>query len=91
MNHLLVKLAGTGVVVMLAAGACTAKGAEPFKDAPQDGHHDNTPAKIIEMPDGFSNLAEKCSPHGHARIFSAYHGNDNRSALSVIQDESCPA
>jgi hypothetical protein len=40
------------------------------------------------MPDGFTNIATKCGPPG-VRLISAFHGNDNRSAISAVLDPAC--
>lgn len=72
----------------LLLGGCSQKGREPFRDAPQDGRHDNNPAKIIEMPDGFSNLATKCVDG--VRYTVAFKGDLNRAALSTLGgDNGC--
>ena len=75
------------VPLVLLTG-CTQKSLERFRDAPRSGTTNRTPADIIEMPDGFSNLATKCD-HGN-RIYVAYKGNDNRASIGVVPgDASC--
>jgi hypothetical protein len=74
-------------VVVGSATACSAKGREPFKDAPVQGKHDRTPARIIEMPDGFSNLATKCVDG--MRYTVAYHGDHAYGAITVSADPAC--
>lgn len=82
-------IAGTALIAtMIAACSSTSKIAEPFDDAPVNGHLTG-PAVIVNMPDGFSNFAEKCDNHGN-RIFTAFHGDANRAAIAVIRDPSCP-
>ena len=77
------------VFVAVALPGCSQKYQEPFKDAPQDGKHDSTPAKIIEMPDGFSNLASKCV--GGVRYTVAYHGDHPYGAVNTLGgDNGCP-
>ena len=76
-------------VILGSAAACTAKSREPFKDAPVNGKHDRTPAQIIEMPDGFSNLATKCV-HG-MRYTVAFHGDHAYGAITVTADPACAA
>ncbi len=68
--------------------SCSQKMQEPFRDAPTTGH-DNAPAMIIEMPDGFSNLATKCDGHGH-RLYVAFHGDGAYGAITAIGDPGCP-
>lgn len=83
------RLALLAVPAVLLLGACSQKFQEPFKDAPQDGHHDNTPAKVIEMPDGFSNISTKCV--GGVRYTVTYHGDRAYGAVSVTGgDNGCP-
>lgn len=84
-----VGVAGAVAVVALTAGSCGDKMSEPYADAPV-AHHDTRPAVVIDMPDGFSNLAVKCAESGHVLLVSAFHGNDNRAAVTAVPDQSCP-
>lgn len=79
------------IVGALAAGllvtACSEKYEEPWKDAPTEGRN-SEPAAVIEMPDGFSNLATKCD-NGN-RVYVAYKGDQNRAAVAVVpNDPTC--
>jgi len=65
----------------LVITSCSEKTREPFRDAPQGARND-TPADIIEMPDGFSNVSTKCD-HGN-RIYVAFKGDANRAAIAVV-------
>lgn len=67
--------------VLMLAG-CSDKTKEPWRDAPTSPERNSEPASIIEMPDGFSNVATKCD-HGN-RIYVAYKGDQNRAALAVV-------
>ncbi len=67
---------------------CGAKAQEPGRDAPKVNDHDRTPAKIIEFPDGFSNASVKCV--GGIWMVSAFHGDDNRAAMSALMDPKFP-
>ena len=69
-----------GVVALVAGTAGCSKFTEPFKDAPTSGH-DNAPALVIEMPDGFSNMATKCI--NGIRYTVVYHGDSTYGAVSV--------
>lgn len=69
------------------AVSCGDKQQEPFKDAPIS-EHQNEPAKVIEMPDGFSNLATVCGAPG-IRVFAGYHGDDNRMSIAAVPDPNC--
>lgn len=82
------RILAVAVVPFVLAG-CLEKHTEPFKDSPTSKVRNSDPADVIEMPDGFSNLATKCDGHGH-RIYSAFHGDDNRAALAVVVDPTCP-
>jgi hypothetical protein len=78
-------LAAAAVVVALAGCAQKSHG---FQDSPVNTHlTDNSPAQIINMPNRFANIAEKCDHHGH-RVYSTTRDG---SALTVIADPSCPS
>jgi hypothetical protein len=80
-----IAIVATVTTALLTAGvvsSCGAKGQEPYKDAPVQGTHDRGAAKIIEMPDGFSNLATKCV--GGVRYTVIYKGDDNRGSVSML-------
>ncbi len=91
--HLTVK-AGILAITATAAAAltltgCSQKMQEPFRDAPVSGHQ-SAPAEVIEMPDGFSNIADKCDGHGH-RVYVVFHGDGSYGSVTAIPDPSCPA
>lgn len=72
----------------LAAGGCGAKANEPFKDAPRSGNTNTTPADVVTMPDGFTNVASKCD-HGN-RLYVSYHGDAAYASIAVVpNDPSC--
>lgn len=62
------------------------KATEPYQDA-KIGTKDKTAAKVIEMPDGFSNLATKCV--GGVRYTVSYKGDANRTAIATVLDPAC--
>lgn len=75
--------------VTLLLASCGAKAMEPYKDAPTSSDRNSGEATVIEMPDGFSNLATKCD-NGN-RIYVAYKGDLNRAAIAVVgKDKTCP-
>lgn len=81
-----------GAVVAVAAFTLTgcdalAKYTEPFKDAPRSANEDNSAARVITMPDGFSNLATKCVDG--MRYTVAYHGDSTYGAINVVADPKC--
>lgn len=74
-------------VSALALGGCD-KLTEPFKDAPRSDVTNSQPADVIEMPDGFNNLASKCD-HGN-RLYVTYHGDGAYGSVSVVpHDPTC--
>ncbi|WAZ20227.1 hypothetical protein STRCI_001328 [Streptomyces cinnabarinus] len=75
-------------VTLAVLAGCSAKGTEPFKDAPRSGKDNGTAADLIRFPDGFSNAATKCD-HGN-RLYSAYHGDSPYAAIAVVaNDPTC--
>jgi len=79
-------LAAVLAVIALVAAGC-AKFTEPFKDAPTSGHNGSA-AQVIEQPDGFSNMAEKCDGYGHL-VVSVYHGGSPYGSVAIITDARC--
>lgn len=76
---------------LIAAGmlaGCSQKALEPFRDAPVSGHQSGA-AEVIEMPDGFSNIADKCDGHGH-RVYVVFHGDSGYGSVTAISDPTCP-
>jgi hypothetical protein len=82
----LIGTAAATLAVSVLAGCVGNKPNQPFKDAPRNGA-DNSPALVIEMPDGFSNLATKCV--GGVRYTVAYHGDSKYGAVATVVDPSC--
>ncbi|MEU0940364.1 hypothetical protein [Embleya sp. NPDC005971] len=71
-------------VLLLGLTACGDKATEPFKDAPRAGTN-NSPARIVTNPDGFSNVAAKCD--GPNMLYVAYHGDNAYAAITVVADD----
>jgi hypothetical protein len=70
----------------LALTGC--KATEPFQDAPVSSR-DKSPAEVYDMPDGYSNFAEKCDKHGN-RIVVVFHGDGTYAGVTAIpNDPSC--
>jgi hypothetical protein len=81
-------LSGAAMVAVLATMNGCSKATEPFRDAPRSGTVNNKPADVVEMPDGFSNVATKCD-HGN-RIYVAFHGDKAYASIAVVpNDPSC--
>lgn len=78
------------LAVVLTLGGLTGCGkfVEPYNDAPVSGQNKNA-AEVVNMPDGFSNVATKCD-HGN-RVYVAYHGDSAYGSVAVSpKDPSCP-
>lgn len=72
---------------MFALAACQGGNDAPVVDGNESG--DQTPAEILAMPDGFSNIATKCDPHGN-RVYVIYHSDSPYGSIAVVpQDKSC--
>lgn len=78
----------TAAVVAAAASTilagCSDKANEPFKDAPRHGTN-SAPAEVIEMPDGFSNIAGKCD--GPNFVYTAFHGDHTYASVAVVPND----
>lgn len=81
-------LAIAGLCALALAGCNSQKATEQFRDAPRSAVVNDQSADVIEMPDGFSNLATKCD-HGN-RIYVAFHGDSAYASLTAVaHDPSC--
>jgi len=80
-------LAGVLAAVGLSLGACNDKATEQFHDAPVSGR-DRSAAEVYDMPDGFSNFAEKCDHHGN-RVVIVFHNNGAYAGVAVVKDPTC--
>lgn len=79
------------IAALVLAGASLAgcKANEPHQDAPVSDR-DKSPAEVYDMPDGFSNFAEKCDKHGN-RIVVVFHGDGTYAGVTAIpNDPTCP-
>lgn len=80
--------AGLAVAGLVLTGCGVGKMTEPYKDAPRSGTDNGSPADIVRMPDGFSNIATKCD-HGN-RVYVAFHGDKAYASMAVVAaDPSC--
>ncbi len=77
-------IAAAGLAGLLLSG-CSQKAREPFRDAPVDRDRNDGPARIIEFPDGFSNMSAKCD--GPNMVYSPYKGDNNRTAIGVAPND----
>jgi hypothetical protein len=82
-------MAGAALAAGLLAGCGpTSKIAQPYDDA-SVSRHLTGPAEVVNMPDGFSNFADKCDGHGH-RVFVVFHNDSAYGAITAINDPTCP-
>lgn len=83
-------IAGLSLLVvglLLLSGCGVDKAQEPFKDAPR-GQTNDSPADILQMPDGFSNIAAKCD--GTNRVYVVFHGDNTYGSVAVSpNDPAC--
>jgi hypothetical protein len=77
----------TGIVVLASGCDLGDKASQPFQDAGRTGTINKEKADIIEMPDGFNNLATKCD-HGK-RIYVSYHGDSAYGFGFAVDDAAC--
>jgi hypothetical protein len=69
----------------LTAEGCD-KAMEPYQDAPI-GQRVNLKVDIVEMPDGYSNIATVCKDG--MRYSSITNGNNTYGGISVTADPKC--
>lgn len=75
-------------VTVVAASGC-ARAMEEFRDAPI-GRRDDSPADVINMPDGFSNLATKCDPYTKGvRVYVTKNSGGHARAAVAVTDPNC--
>ncbi|HXK36056.1 MAG TPA: membrane lipoprotein lipid attachment site-containing protein [Candidatus Paceibacterota bacterium] len=75
-------------IIALLSGCGSTKMTEWNKDAPISTR-DDSPAEVINFPDGYSNVASKCN-HGN-RLYVLYHGDGSFGAVTVVrEDRTCP-
>ncbi len=78
-----VTAAAIAAATLLTVSAC-----EWENDAPRAAVDETSPAVVIQMPDGFSNVATKCV--GGLRYSTVYASGGAYGALSVVADPACP-
>src|SRR4029453_4331946 len=90
MKLALVVLILLAIVIMTIglSGACSGKQLERYNDAPV-GVQNTGPADVMNMPDGFSNVATKCD-HGN-RVYVIFHNDAAYGSVAVVaKDPTCP-
>lgn len=71
---------------MMTIAACSSYNDKRGRGDAPIGPFDDSPAEVINMPDRFANVANKCDGHGH-RVYST----TREAAVTVIADPSCSA
>jgi hypothetical protein len=71
------------LVIAALLGGCSKK-LEPFRDAPRAATN-TSPADVITMPDGFSNVAAKCD--GPNRVYVVFHGDSAYGTVAVAPND----
>ena len=75
------------LAILLSASSCQSANDAPVVGGNESG--DQTPAEIIAMPDGFSNVATNCDIFGN-RVYTGYHKDVVSLSIFVVpQDPSC--
>jgi hypothetical protein len=83
----LATMGAAALLTVTALGGCS-KLTEQFRDAPRSSVVNSQPADVIEMPDGFNNVATKCD-HGN-RIYISFHGDGSYGfGFAVKDDPTC--
>jgi hypothetical protein len=72
---------GLALLAVAVLTACSQKDREPFRDASVSDRNES-PARVLTFPDGFSNVAAKCD--GPNMVYTAFKGDANRASLSVV-------
>lgn len=76
------------VSALLLVTGCGNKANESSQDSGINAR-DTSGAEILNFPDGFTNVATKCS-HGD-RVFVAFHNDGSYASIAVVgQDPTCP-
>lgn len=81
---ILLVVVGAALLIFAMVGCGADKAQEPFKDAPR-GNTNESPADIIQMPDGFSNVAAKCD--GTNRVYVVFHGDNAYGTVAVAPND----
>lgn len=77
-------LAVAALAAAVPLAGCAGKYQEHGKDAPI-GARDDKPADVINMPDGYGNVAAKC--HGPNMVYSLFHLNAEYGAVAVAPND----
>jgi hypothetical protein len=72
------------VGIATAATGCSQKTKEVGRDAPVSSH-DDKPARILNMPDGFSNVSAKCD--GPNMVYVVFHSDSPYGSVDVVPND----
>jgi hypothetical protein len=79
------RILGITLLSLTLLTSCS-KRARGLEDSPIDQLHiDHGAAQVIDMPNGFGNIAVKCDHHGHRVYATTQH------AVTVVADLDCPS
>ncbi|MBL7492108.1 hypothetical protein I6A60_28305 [Frankia sp. AgB1.9] len=76
-------LLAVAAIVATATG-CSQKAREVGRDAPVSSH-DDKPARLINMPDGFSNVSAKCD--GPNMVYVVYHSDSAYGSVAIAPND----
>lgn len=82
-------IAGLALLAVISLAGCSGyRNPRGTGDSPVQQPVNSNPAEVVEFPDGFMNVADKCDGHGH-RVFVVTHTNNTVTPF-VINDKTCP-
>lgn len=84
-RHLVVALA---LSIGIGVGGCSGYNEARGKGDAPIGRRDDSPAEVTNFPNGFGNVATKCSVIPGKRIWMATHGGAART-FTIESDETC--
>ncbi|OHV32957.1 MULTISPECIES: hypothetical protein [Pseudofrankia] len=82
--RLAVALPLAAATIAVTATGCSQKTREPGRDAPV-ASHDDKPARVINMPDGFSNVSAKCD--GPNMVYVVYHSDAAYGSVAIAPND----
>lgn len=77
-------IGGIMLAVLAVASLSGCKGCEGNQDAPVNSR-DTVPADVINMPNGFSNVAHKCD--GSNMVYVIFHGDGGYGSVAVVPND----
>jgi len=77
----------SGIALAVTLSGCGDAAVEQFKDSPLSGHRNDAPADVVNMPDGYANVATKCD-NGN-RLYVTMVDSSGRAVAVVPSDPTC--